>query len=213
MLRSNRNNRSEPMRNRLLRINLGKRQNLGKVNTMKERQRQKETLVGNPIERTKIYKDESLKIILMRHAEQDDNSGPHLSLKGKTRALALPPEFVRDFGKPVAIYAMKQHRDKTSNRPVETMKPLSKYFGVEINDSYEKNEIEMAIKEILERYKSGIVVLCWQHDELKDAAKQLGINNTPTWDSKDYDHFWVIQPEKKNLTVVPQRLLFGDSSH
>src|SRR2546423_13503706 len=69
-------------------------------------------------------------IMLMRHAEDIGETGVHLSPQGRERAQALPTLFASRLPTPQVIIATRA--SKSSNRPVETVEPLSRQLQLPI---------------------------------------------------------------------------------
>ena len=71
-------------------------------------------------------------ILVMRHAEKpDDDNDPHLSPAGHACAEKLASHIPDTFGKPDFIFAAAD--SKKSERPRETVEPLSKATGIPID--------------------------------------------------------------------------------
>ena len=164
-------------------------------------------------------------IVLLRHAEKpNDDKDPNLGDVGYRRAGALPAwlssQLQRISSIPLssigAIYAMKGGTDKHKTlRPIQTVIPLANTASILLNQNYGFGQTYNLVHEILttSTYSNKVVVICWIHEELGELAKAFGITKPPIWDSKDYDHTWFITLIPTKLSVEPQRLLFGDSSH
>jgi hypothetical protein len=168
--------------------------------------------------------DPPSRVLLLRHAEKpEDESDPNLSARGKSRAGALPAWILKDFGTPVAVYAMRgggTDATRSTLRPIETVEPLAQASGVELLTTYDYGQVHELAHEVLttRAYSRELVVVCWVHQELKDLARALGCTKARTWDG-GYDHLWSVQDltavndNKPALESIAQRLLFGDSSH
>lgn len=158
------------------------------------------------------------KIILIRHAEKPaDEPPPHgvtqhgthdkkaLSVRGWTRAGALavlfaPPngQFTIDgLATPDVIYAMGIGSDSASARPQQTVEPLVEKLGSGTRTDFyffRDQEKEM-IASVLDR--DGVVLVCWEHDRLGQAARQIPLstkNKTAVpdeWDGTRFDLMWI----------------------
>ena len=73
-------------------------------------------------------------IMLIRHAEDVGVTGADLSPQGYQRAEALPRLFASRLPRPDVIIAT--HASKRSNRPIETVEPLSRQLHVPIDDRF-----------------------------------------------------------------------------
>lgn len=185
-------------------------------------------------------------VFLIRHGEKlgdpyNDDDIPDLSIKGSARAAAIPSLFVPDsscalsahskdfhgsyaaqdtqsapprFNRPDFLFATQA--SKHSNRPLETITPLSLALQLSINDKHDDDDYASVAKDILEhsKYAGQIVLVCWHHGKLPDLAGELGVENPPDWEGQVFDLIWRISyPNgKAELEQNCQMLLFGDST-
>lgn len=154
-------------------------------------------------------------ILLIRHAEKTgDKADAHLNARGRERAAALPRLFPSRFETPQFIIAT--HASAHSNRPVETVTPLSHALHLPI-DSRIDNEAYRTLARILlsdNRYSGATVLVCWHHGHIPALAAALGAPHPPApWPDKQFDRVWKIgyQEGEAELTDLPQQLLPGDS--
>jgi hypothetical protein len=163
------------------------------------------------------------KIVILRHGEKpgapdsDDAAGgnPNLSVRGYCRAGALAPSLPSIFGKPDFIFASAPSH--SSNRPVETVTPLSQATGVSINDKHADDDYAKVANDVQNAAYSGkTVVICWHHGKIPELATALGVTPPITpWPGDVFDRYWVItadgsgEPQVVNLS---QRLLYGDDA-
>ena len=115
------------------------------------------------------------KILIMRHAEKPDAAGDiHLAPKGLARAQHLETYIPATFGRPLSLFATKKSPD--SNRPWETIEPLSRSIGVDIDDSFADREYEALAAKILTdpKYQNALVLICWHHEKIPKLALALG---------------------------------------
>lgn len=164
----------------------------------------------------------AIKIMIIRHAEKPPSAPPYgppygvldtgdqdpesLTIQGWQRAGALTCFFDPTYGplqnshlaKPQFLYASKQKNLKHSSRPDETITPLANKLGLEININFMKGEEEKMVEDALQ--KSGIVLICWQHENIPTSAEEgPGIAK------------YILDTGSYNLSQVPQCLLYGDS--
>ncbi|OGR76799.1 MAG: hypothetical protein A2X32_01455 [Elusimicrobia bacterium GWC2_64_44] len=162
----------------------------------------------------------------MRHAEKPAE-GPELNAQGFKRAQALVKFFttnpaVTKYGTPAGIYAAAPKNEDSSIRSIQTVTPLARAIGVKVDASFTRGQTGKLVRAIMENpdYDGRLVLVCWQHERLVDAAAELAEYNNSSvtlpleWDSETYDRAWVL--DLKNGRVVsfkniPQRLLPGDS--
>ncbi|MDQ7094477.1 phosphoglycerate mutase family protein [Desulfosporosinus sp. PR] len=146
-------------------------------------------------------------IIFIRHGEKENSDGriqkADLSSNGYKRANELPDFFKNhlpaNISKPDVIIAMKQKTSKNSNRPFETVEPLSKALNIPIIANYKKTEIGQAVEDINKFGENKVVLVCWEHQNIVKMAQLLGApvnswgyNPQAQKDNKNYDAIWVI---------------------
>ena len=181
------------------------------------------------------------KIMMIRHAEKPaipppphgvlpDGSNDHesLSVAGWTRAGALVGLFAPSSGQfadlhfatPQLLYAVHVASDSDSRRSQQTIAPLLARLGDRgrANFDFAKGQEAAMIASVLAQ--SGIVLICWEHRLLADAAKHIPLspNNTlpipESWDGERFDLVWVFDRDGERggylFTSVPQLLLAGD---
>jgi phosphohistidine phosphatase SixA len=166
------------------------------------------------------------RVLIIRHAEKpgdpgegDPIDGPNLSTRSYERAGALAPYVPAQFGRPDFLFAAQATAN--SNRPVETITPLSKAIGVEISSRHADKDYGKVAAEILGnvKYAGKLVLICWHHGRIQDLASALGAKQPISkWPGSVFDRVWEISyptdgSAAKNLPAQdhPQRLLYGDS--
>src|SRR5919206_2862910 len=130
-------------------------------------------------------------IMLIRHAEKPpDSPPPHgvsvdgqpdvesLTVRGWQRAGALACLFAPTSGaryghrlaEPRYLYASnpRKHRSKRSR---QTLTPLARKLGLEINADFTPGEEEALADHA--RSRGGVVLICWRHQHLPALAQQL----------------------------------------
>jgi phosphohistidine phosphatase SixA len=157
-------------------------------------------------------------VMIVRHAEKPEavvgeEKDPNLSKAGFARADALATVLPANFPKPDFLFATK--RSKGSNRPVETITPLSKAIKEEISSDYKDDEFDQLAKLILtdEKYKGKVVLIAWHHGKIPELAKALGATDTPEkWDPNIFDRVWQITYENGQASFkdLPQKAMPGD---
>lgn len=157
-------------------------------------------------------------ILLIRHAEKADDSGSDLSPTGFERArqlpkLFLPPGVRHDLPTPQFLFAAKATTH--SNRPIETLTPLSAALHLPINDTFlNEDYANLAATLLSGKYAGKVILIAWHHGKTPQLAIALGA--TPpyaTWPDEQYDRIWRIDyiNHKATLTDLPFALLPGDS--
>lgn len=178
---------------------------------------------------------------------QDASGGPNLSIRGSARAATLPSLFlpaapeldcalttdtmlkhfgasynqVKSQGSPPRFAAphflFATQASDISNRPVETITPLSVALQIEINAEYLDSDYASLANHILNdknsKYVGKNVLICWHHGTIPDLANALGIKNPPKWKVDVFDRVWrITYPESgAKLKDHAQMLLYGDS--
>jgi hypothetical protein len=158
-------------------------------------------------------------IMLIRHAEKPAE-GIDLAPAGFARAKALP-QLIGGAGAaaphnlPRPDFLFATHLSKNSNRPVETITPLSEALKLPIShDVADKDYATLAAELLSGKYAGKVVLVAWHHGSLPGFAKALGA--TPPydpWPDTQFDRVWRIDYKdgKATLTDLPQRLMPGDS--
>lgn len=160
-------------------------------------------------------------VLIIRHAEKPP-SGDLLSLKGKERAAALVPYFTEtkellSYGAPVAIYAMKPSKEDSSERPIDTVKPLAEALKLTINTNYERDDFKKMVEDISKEitYSNRTVLICWEHYHIPEIARAFKALQSPgRWPNEVFDRVWMITISptgKATFQNIPQKLMFGDS--
>lgn len=161
-------------------------------------------------------------VILIRHAEKNQ-SGSHLSLKGRQRAAALVPTFLGapyllHFGPPAAIYLRKASTNAPAVRWAQTVINLADELGIPIKGEYSKTDAAALVEEIMqsEEYEGKMVLVCWSHGGMPKLAELFGAKKAPKkWTKNVYDRFWILTFSENGDVAFedrPQKLLYGDST-
>jgi phosphohistidine phosphatase SixA len=151
-------------------------------------------------------------IMIIRHGEDTGQRDFHLSARGYQRASALPKLFGSRLPAPQVIIATRA--TKGSNRPVETVEPLAKQLNLSVDNRFKDDDFRILARDLLTdgRYAGKVVLVCWHHGKIPKLAKALGVKDPPYWPDGQFDHVWVIEPEKDSARFedVSQKLLDGD---
>jgi len=159
-------------------------------------------------------------ILLIRHAEKLTDGRIDLSPAGFARAKDLPQIFVgprATFPRPDVLFAT--HASKKSNRPFETIEPLSHALNLPVNTDFMDDDYAGLARLLLSgRYAGKVVLVSWHHGKLPELAAALGIDPQPArWPDTQFDRVWRLdwKPDaagiKPTLTDLPQDLMPGDS--
>ena len=148
-------------------------------------------------------------IILIRHGEKISDDHTDLSPEGQARAKCLPELFTRDkLGYvPAKIYANK--RSFTSTRPYDTVFPLAKYLGLEIEEfkkssskklkdifkNYSDKKTKDFVENILLKDKHDIILVCSSHLNIPIISELLG-KEVDVSGKIGFDKFFIFQNGK-----------------
>lgn len=178
-------------------------------------------------------------------SSSDKDGGPNLSMRGSARAAALPQLFAPaatpygcalNIGKnqsftgvyeavpltgsaprfftPAFIFATKA--SNSSNRPVETITPLSAALNLTYDDKHSDSDYAKVASDILthSQYAGQVVLVCWHHGNIPNLAAALGVSNPPKWSGSVFDRVWSITFSNGTASLADgaQMLLYGDSS-
>lgn len=117
---------------------------------------------------------------------------------------------------PQTIFAAGVGKHSHSERPEETITPLADKLGLTIDSSFLKGDETSMVNAALAQ--TGIVLICWQHEDIPGIANQIVGNSTTvpqTWPGDRFDIVWVFTPNGSGgftFSQVPQLLLAGDSA-
>jgi hypothetical protein len=164
-------------------------------------------------------------IYLIRHAEKLTDGREDLSWQGFLRAAELPALFLPPvfptmtqprplLAKPDFLFATAP--SKHSNRPYETIMPLSSALNLPIANSIANDDYAQLAQLLLSgKYAGKIVLVAWHHGNLPQLATALGATPPYKWPETQFDRIWRIDyaagTGKAMLTDLPQHLLPGDS--
>jgi len=155
-----------------------------------------------------------IEVLLIRHGEEPERGeSVDLNDRGRQRADALIRLFPARFQPPGFLFAAKS--TKHTNRPVETIEPLSKALHLPINQDYDEQDYAALAQALLHRstFAGARILVCWHQSSLPKLAEALGVPSAPNWRDKQYDRIWQIHFGNGHATLadLPQALLPGDS--
>ncbi|QYN39899.1 hypothetical protein K1T35_23540 [Pseudonocardia sp. DSM 110487] len=174
--------------------------------------------------------------MIIRHAEKPLPTGPvsgispsgrrdkrSLTIDGWQRAGALVELFAPMRGgpptglwRPDAVYAAAARHGR-SRRSIETVEPLARQLGLEVDDRYEPGQEAQLAAELVDR--PGVTLVSWHHKSLSkivDLLEEITAAITPAppqhWPADRYDMVWVFvrAGDGWRFAQVPQLLLPGD---
>lgn len=165
-------------------------------------------------------------IMVIRHAEKPTGKFQGVTPKGNqdpeslivpgwqragalARFFAVPPS---PLSVPQFLFAADAEKATNSERPIQTITPLSDKLGLPINTNWKKKQWSEMTTAALQ--SKGVVLICWQHDDIPSIANQImGQNTAPQWPGDRFDMVWLLtwNGSQYTFTQVPQLLLAGDS--
>lgn len=148
------------------------------------------------------------RIVIVRHAEKPALTVPHLALRGEMRAIGLSrllPKIV----KPDFVFASTS--TKNSARPFETIRPTADKLGLDVSTKFADKEIKKFVKHLRKKkFKGKTILICWHHGQMPKLIRELGqASPYDKWPERLFDR--IVNIDAKGVTVLPQRLLFGDA--
>jgi phosphohistidine phosphatase SixA len=170
-----------------------------------------------PAANTQPPSDPPKAIYIIRHAEKPDSQDdPNLAPKGYERAKALAQIFPQRFCTPDFIWATAPSRH--SDRPLETVQPLSKVLLMKILDEYADADFATLAHDLLTQpqYSGKNILICWHHAEIPALAKALGASAAPDkWKSDVFDRVWALKfiNGQVQFQDLPEKALSGDSEN
>ena len=175
-------------------------------------------------------------ISLIRHAEKQLGDGPpygvsadgrldpeSLTPRGWQRAGALVGLFTPRADRhdaailptPAHLFASEVGPHSHSQRPLETLLPLSERLGLPLDEPFLRDDLDKLVEAI--RACNGDVLVAWEHTRLPLIATRLvgdGSGVPQIWPDDRFDLVWVFEPGStggsRRLRQVPQLLLAGD---
>jgi hypothetical protein len=140
-------------------------------------------------------------IILIRHADEpDDPNDPHLSRAGVKRAEQLVSFITTDpamtrFGLPAAVFATRTTKHGNALRTQETVAPLARELQLPVQTPFLAKDFALLASRILPdpAYAGRTVLICWNHEEIPQLARALGVSpEPPKWKGNVYDLVYII---------------------
>lgn len=159
-------------------------------------------------------------VLLIRHAEKLTDGRIDLSPVGFERAKLLPQLFggagaAAPHNLPRPDFLFATHQSAKSNRPAETITPLSLALGEPISADVADKEFAGLAKELLSgKYAGKVVLVAWHHGSLPGFARALGaVPPYDPWPETQFDRVWRIDfvGGRAELKDLPQGLMAGDS--
>ena len=130
-------------------------------------------------------------VILIRHGEKD--GGNNLSPRGVQRSKCIAHLFTNTTGPfPTPPSHLFAYTDKSSNRSMETLAPLSYRLGIDIDTATGRDDVKGLVARIKKLPAEETMIVCWEHKVLTKIAKALGVASPPSYPSSEYDWAWTV---------------------
>jgi len=144
------------------------------------------------------------RIILIPHVEKPDN-GDNLSCQEFNRSLQLPNVIYARFGISDDIYVPASGVEKATknSRMLETIKPFAVKYNLKINTSFDVGPVLLLAQEL--KTSTCAILIVWEHDDLPDIAKDVGISSQLNWKSDNFDTIWNIDIRNGKSSVSAEQ--------
>lgn len=148
--------------------------------------------------------DSSLKVVIIRHGEKPD-SGDNLSCMGFNRALQLPGVIYKKHIVPEYTYVPSVGIGSSTRhaRMFQTVIPLTVKYNLTVNSKFAVKDYKKVSADVL--LKKGTVLIVWEHKAIPKLARHLGVEDPPSWKSKDFDGIWIITYQEGKALLVQDR--------
>ena len=133
-----------------------------------------------------------LRVVIIRHGEKP-KVGDNLTCQGENRAHQLPAVLHRKFGTPNFAYVPTVGSGNATKhaRMFLTMAPMAVRYNLTVNSAFAADAYADVSNSV--RQKTGTVLMVWNHTDIPDLAKGLGIDAPPRWADDDFDSIWVVR--------------------
>jgi broad specificity phosphatase PhoE len=172
----------------------------------------------------------SRSIVIIRHGEKPP-PGHGVELHGKHDDHSLVPQGWQRAGalvtffwgpraalpRPAQLIAPKYASHPSHERTHQTISPLAATLGLTIESPYATGH-EKALAEAVLAERSGVTLICWEHDHLPAIARHIptppGTDIPKRWPDDRFDVCWCFARDGGSglygFSQVPQMLLPGD---
>lgn len=141
------------------------------------------------------------KIIIIRHGEKP-NDGDNLSCKGFNRAIQLPQVLYSKFGLPAAVFVPSINGGKKTStaRMYQTVVPFAVKYNLRVNSKFDVDDAEGLAGAL--KQAEGTCLVVWEHKNINDIAKALGVQEKLKWNADDFDSIWIVTLGTSGATVT-----------
>lgn len=141
------------------------------------------------------------KVVIIRHAEKSDN-GYNLSCKGLNRSLDLPAVLYNKYKLPAKIFVPAVDNGKSAGklRMLETITPFAVKYNLNIDSRFDVKDAKELAAAIMKT--NGYALVVWEHNNIINIVKALGVNNYFTkWNNDDFDSILIIDFKNGKATL------------
>jgi len=131
-------------------------------------------------------------VMIIRHGEKISNAVTNLSPEGEARAICLLNVFGTNgtYVSPQKIFAQNPTLRRRSTRPRDTVIPLAKSLGLQVDLSYTSRKTQKLVEDIMNSPEE-VILVSWSKQRIPEIASYLGVENPPKW-GKHFDKIWMI---------------------
>ncbi|KAI5925886.1 hypothetical protein F4810DRAFT_707974 [Camillea tinctor] len=135
-------------------------------------------------------------VYFIRHGEKEPDSND-LSTAGEQRAQCLRDVFgansqynITHIMAQTPKATITELKDGKRQRPYLTVKPLAADLGLEVDISCGRDD-EDCVADVVNNYEGdGNILICWEHNALKDIAEELGAKHVDDYPSDNFNLIW-----------------------
>ncbi|KAK6829854.1 hypothetical protein PG995_004425 [Apiospora arundinis] len=141
-------------------------------------------------------------VYFIRHGEKP-KKGDGLSADGVKRAQCLRGVFgVASDYNITHVMAQRPKKNGKQKRPYDTVLPLAKDMGLDVDTSCKRDDIDCVV-DVIENYSGhGNILICWEHKRLRDVAKALGVKKIKKYPKKAFNLIYTVPPKYKEVTEI-----------
>lgn len=135
-------------------------------------------------------------VTFIRHGEKDPKENVHLNRMGYARANEYVHYF-KDHGFD-CIIAMKQHKEDSSNRCYETIKPLADSLNLEVIKEFGYDQMKKNVdflRDLKDSKKYKHILVCWEHTEIGEIIKKLTRISVHKLRDHCFSNYYTIRPK------------------
>ncbi|KAK7757477.1 hypothetical protein SLS62_000492 [Diatrype stigma] len=139
---------------------------------------------------------------MIRHGEKPEE-GDGLNEEGQQRAQCLRSVFGAGSGYNIGhVMAQTPKSNGKRQRPYDTVKPLADDLGLTVDISCDRDDSDCVADVVGDYSGSGNILVCWQHEEMKNIAKALGAKGVDSYPDDRFDLIWTIPYDYEEIDSV-----------